>query len=39
MQKGFGWSNGVIVELLTKYGGDLSLSNSAVSTGDDAFSK
>ncbi|NP_001291906.1 trehalase isoform X1 [Bactrocera dorsalis] len=32
VQKGFGWSNGVIIEFLTKYGGDLSLSNSAVST-------
>ncbi|CAD7012312.1 trehalase isoform X2 [Ceratitis capitata] len=37
VQKGFGWSNGVIVEFLTKYGGELSLSNSAVPTGDDAL--
>ncbi|XP_036334334.1 trehalase isoform X2 [Rhagoletis pomonella] len=37
VQEGFGWSNGVIVEFLAKYGGELSLSNSAAPTGDDAL--
>ncbi|XP_053965335.1 trehalase isoform X1 [Anastrepha ludens] len=32
VQKGFGWSNGVIIEFLAKYGGELSLSNSATQT-------
>ncbi|KAM7345157.1 trehalase isoform 5-T9 [Cochliomyia hominivorax] len=33
VQKGFGWTNGVIIELLNKYGGEISVSNNESSGG------
>ncbi|XP_067628376.1 trehalase isoform X3 [Eurosta solidaginis] len=32
VQKGFGWSNGIIIEYLAKYGGELSPTNNGVAT-------
>lgn len=33
VQKGFGWTNGVIIEFLNKYGSEISVSNSGNNDG------